>query len=385
MRVFASVGVGLIGWRESFKPDEGVVKDLLELLSTKTAAAEIQVGPALALQLIKSQEAVPQMIEIFKDPEADKYVRAHIGVALGKCGAKQAIGELLKGLEDKENYVSYASAIALGLLVSKDDRDAVNKVIKYADSAADRGTKNFCLIALGEIGDPKGQALLLQKVKNGQIADATFAALALGVMGNKFPTEAAQAGPMLLDVYKESKDMKKAAVAIGLALCNYTNAAEVLRKDLADAGGGNQELKGHLCTALGLLGDKDSIPAIQDLVKQKGDQDLRRRAAIALGLLKDPNAVKLLEGVIQESAASKAILGEATKALGFVGDRKAVPVLRDMVENKKNDYLDVTRAFATVALGYLGDKDDIPLLSRIHENSNYLAQTEALAELLTIL
>ena len=60
------------------------------------------------------------------------------------------------------------------------------------------------------------------------------------------------------------------------------------------------------------------------------------------------------------------------------------------IENNQTDwnfhtYQDVSRSFATVSLGFLGDKDDVPMLSRIQENSNYLAQTGALAELLTIL
>ena len=57
----------------------------------------------------------------------------------------------------------------------------------------------------------------------------------------------------------------------------------------------------------------------------------------------------------------------------------------DFVETPKKPHQDVTRAFATVALGFLGDKDDIPLLSYLQRNSNFLAQTAALAEMLTIL
>ncbi len=136
------------------------------------------------------------------------------------------------------------------------------------------------------------------------------------------------------------------------------------------------------------MNDQNSIPAIQALVKQRGDGVLRRRAAIALGLLRDPDAVRTLKEVIESNSRSKGILGAATVALGYIGDRRAVSVLTEMlakdvsgVYNAKN----VPRAFATVALGFLGDKDQIPILSRIQENSNYLAQTPALWELLSIL
>jgi|GEM_PF-4457205 len=385
MRAFASVGIGLIGGREGFAAGENYIKDLVSLATTKSPNQDVQIGPAVALQVVKSQDAVPSLINMFKDEELDKWVRAHAGVALGKIGAKAAIPDLVKGLDDKETFVANSSAISLGLLTDQSDRETINKLIRYAKSAPVRSTRNFCLIALGEIGDPKGKALLLENIQKGQAQDRTFSALALGIMGNKFEEGRSESGQLLLETYKSLKaDHEKSAVAIGLALCGYEPAREVFAEDLVK-GQGNQDLKGHLCTALGLLNHADSIPAIQELARQKGDQDLRKRAAIALGLLKDPDAVDVLEKVILESSASKAILGAATVALGYIGDRRAVPILVSMVENKKGDVQDVTRAFATVALGILGDKDDIACISKVQENSNYLAQTEALAELLTIL
>ncbi len=92
--------------------------------------------------------------------------------------------------------------------------------------------------------------------------------------------------------------------------------------------------------------------------------------------------------VIESNVKSKAILGAATVALGYVGDSRAVPILSKMLSKDTSGVYfskSVTRAFATVALGFLGDKDPVPLLSLVQENSNYLAQTEALVELLTIL
>ena len=385
MRSFAAVSIGLIGGREGFGAGENYIKELVTMATTKAPNQDLQVGPAVALQVAKSQEAVPALIAMYKDEDLDKWVRAHAGVALGKIGAKAAIPELVKGLDDKEGFVANSAAISLGLLTDPSDRETINKLIRYAKSAPERSTRNFCMIALGEIGDAKGKALLLENLSKGQMHDRTFSALALGIMGNKFEEGRSESGQALLATYKDLKsDQEKSAMAIALALCEYEPARAALAEDLVK-GQGNQDLKGHLCTALGLLNHADSIPAIQELARQKGDQDLRKRASIALGLLKDPDAVDVLEKVIRESGASKAILGAATVALGYIGDRRAVPILVAMVENKAGEVQDVSRAFATVALGFLGDKDDIPCLSKIQENSNYLAQTEALAELLTIL
>ena len=139
-----------------------------------------------------------------------------------------------------------------------------------------------------------------------------------------------------------------------------------------------------MAIALALLNDQNSIPIIRELVRKRGDIGRRTTAAIALGMLRDREAISLLEDVMDKSSNSKAILGSATVAMGHIGDRSAVPILSKILKNRK-DHQDMTRAFATVALGYLGDKDDIPLLSKIHEHCNYMAPTESLSEILTIL
>ncbi|MAG56257.1 MAG: hypothetical protein CMJ83_08205 [Planctomycetes bacterium] len=381
-RAFATVAIGLIGTRGQL--DSEITGELLKLAQTPSKQKDLQVGPALALQLIPGNDAVPQMLEIFKDSQQDRFVRAHIGVALGKVGAKSAVGTLVKGLSDKVNFVQYSSAISLGLLTEKEDRDTINKLIRKAKSASDRGTRNFCIMALGEIGNAKGRAFLMELAKKGKLHDQSFACLALGVMGFKFDDEKTEMGRLILDLYRKTKsESQRGPMAIALGLLEYVPAQDVMRQGLVRPG--SQNLKGNLATALGLMNDKHAIPSIQELVKQKGDPDLRKRAAIALGLLQDTEGVEILRKVISESTASKAILGAATVALGYIGDRSAVEILVDFVENPKKTHQDVTRAFATVALGFLGDKDDIPLLSKIHEHSNYLAQTAALAELLSIL
>ncbi len=381
-RAFASISIGLIGSRDGL--DSNVMNSLVKTATTKAKNIDLQVGPAIAMQLVQTRDAVPQMMDIFSDPEQDRYVRAHVGVALGKVGAKSAVGALTKGLEDKLQVIQYASAISLGLLTDKDDRKTVNKLIRHAKSASDRGTKNFCIIALGEIGGPKARAFLMNLAKKGKLHDQSFACLALGVNAFEHKEETNEIGRLVLDLYKKSRsEAQKSPMAISLGLIGYEPAPELMRKDLQRPG--SQVLKGNIATALGLMDDKDSIPAIQELVKQKGDPDLRKAASISLGLLRDTEAVEILRKVIAESGSSKAILGAATVALGYIGDRSAVEMLVDFVENPDKKYQNVTRAFATVALGFLGDKDDIPLLSKIHEHSNYLAQTEALREVLSIL
>ncbi len=381
-RAFASVAIGLIGARVNL--DNGRTMELLHLAQKKSKNHDLQVGPAIALQIIPNKIAIPGMLAIFNDPTKDLYLRTHIGVALGKVCAVSATASLVSGLKEEASFIQCSSAISLGLLAKREDRITVNNLIALArNAAANRGARNLAMMALGEIGSSEGKAFLNDLVLNGDPHDQRFASLALGVLGHKFGDENGETGRLILNAYKQSKsEAQKSPMAIALGLLAHEPARDVLRNDINRRI--YQDLRGHLAIALGLLNDARALPAIRNLVKQAGDPDLRKRAAISLGLLRDPEAVEILRNVISEPAMSKPTLGAAAVALGCIGDRSAVNMLAAFVE-KREKHADVTRAFAAVALGFLGDKDMIPILSRVREHSNYLVQTEALHELLAIL
>jgi HEAT repeat protein len=380
-RAFAAVAVGLIGLQDPLEP--GFISELVEAMKKEGAHQDLQVFPALALSILKSDKAVGELKNLVKDADADQYVRAHAIVALGKLGEKSAVPWLVKdGLTDKNSHVQRSSAVALGLLTDKEDEKTVEMLITHAKSAADRAVRNFCLIALGQIGSPKGRDFLVQQVSKGQPHDRTFSALALGVYGNKWKDSRTELGKVLLDAWNEIKnDSERGAFAIGMGLLDYKAGAQPLMDELKT--GGSPDLKGHVATALGLLGEKAAIPMVQELAKKVSDLDSQRRASIALGLIGDPNAVEILTKVIADASSNLSALGGAAVALGFIGDKSAVATLTDML-SKRDAYKDNARAFAAVALGILGDKSELPLLSKIQENCNYLATTDGLTEILLI-
>jgi HEAT repeat protein len=415
VRESACLGLGVLGWKEAI-PDlllimkndpkaramtgQGtkdifvligaqdaveapVAAELIEQMKKDEAHPDLQVFPALALGVMRSQGAVPELRKLVENLDADEIVRAHAVIALGKLGDKSSVGFLAKdGLTDKSNHVQRSAAISLGLLTDKDDEKTVAALITHSKSAADRAVKNFALIALGHIGNMKGRDHLITQVTKGQQHDRTFAALALGVYGNKFKESRSEIGNVILNVWKETKsDSERGAYAIAMGLLDYKAAAPVLMEELRT--GGSPDLKGHVATALGLMGEKQAIPMIQELAKKISDLDSQRRASIALGLIGDPNAVKLLIKVIEDASDNLSALGGAAVALGFIGDRQAVPTMNDMLM-KRDAFKDNARAFAAVALGILGDKSDLPLLSKVQENCNYLANTESLNEILLI-
>lgn len=383
-RAFANVAIGLIGSRGGLAGHEHMVQELIRVAKTRVAQKDVPVSAAIALQLLPAEAGGPALLALARNPEVDSYVRAHVIVGLGKSDAIAAVPDLVQLLRGKDVHVARSSAIALGLLTDPTDRQTVNQLRRQAENGREIGLRHFAMIALGEIGAPEGRATLVRLLARGkQVSVRTFAALGLGVMGFRHQIERENSGELVMKAWRGSRNpLERGAYAIALGLLDHKEAAPTLREVLEQAG--KPKLKGHVATALGLMEDREALPQIRELVSQLGDPDLRKAAAISLGMLRDREAVALLRRVIDESKASKAVLGAATVALGFIGDREAVELLSDTIENPL-EHQDVTRAFAAVALGFLGDKDEVPMLSLVHENSNFLAQTGALAELLRIL
>ena len=379
-RSFACIALGLIRHQ---REDVDVSKFLIDILRSD-APTDRKVAATIGLYLTQDKEVVPQLIQVFESDDIDIYVKAHIATALGKLRDRTASITLMKHLHSKHSHISRSCAIALGLVANSKDLNLAKTLRKRLSVAPHRSIKNFSMISLGEMGSDLGQSVLVDRLRKGQPMDKSYAALALGIQGFKGKLrDKVGVSQVVYREYTKSKSASmKGAFAISLGLLGATEYAEKLRTDIGNIS--TQGVQGYLAISLALLNDRNSIPTIRELVKKRGDINRRKRAAIALGMLRDRKAVALLKEVMKDSKSSKAILGSATVAMGHIGDKTAIPTLVDMVTNIKGNQ-DVTRAFATVALGYLGDREDIPLLSKIHENSNYMAPTESLVEILTIL
>lgn len=92
------------------------------------------------------------------------------------------------------------------------------------------------------------------------------------------------------------------------------------------------------------------------------DQTLAWNSAIALGRSGDLNAIPLLKKAYQEN---KQILVKdySTLALGWLRDKSAIEILKEIAFNKKEQ--EVVRSHAAAALGYIPDEASIQLLKDI--------------------
>jgi HEAT repeat protein len=382
-RAFAALGIGLIGARCDIS-DTSARESLLAMIAQKDAQQDLSVAPIVALGLMRDAAAVPHLVRLLDDEEADAIVRSYAATSLGKIGDRAATVSLVKALMSKHNAVAQSAAIGLGALARPEDADASGALKRVVRASTDIAARNFAVIALGEIGGKENRDFLMRLLDDKNRFLQTYAAIALGIYGfrTEDPEEYMIAQRLITLFNTETNVEERGAFAVGLGLLRAIQAAPMLLTALER--GGPATLRAPLCTALGLLGHKPAIAEIENVVRDRGDIELRREASIALGLLGDRNAVKILNEIMTESTQSQAVHGAVTQGLGFIGDAKAIPILRGMAVDTAKQQA-ATRAFAAVALGLLGDKDQIPLLTMISRDNNYLFPTESIGEVLTIL
>jgi HEAT repeat protein len=388
-RTFAALAVGLAGLRLPLADDADVVESLLKSVRTRvwSASRDLKTGPATALAVMGATSAVPELLKVALDEESEDDVRAHVVSALGKLGDSRAIPDLVAhGLSDRKDVVRRSAAIALGRLVSADDRKSVLKVLDSALHSPDRATRNFAIIALGEIGGPDARDALADFVRYGEGHDKTFGAIACGVYASKRSDAPAIFGELVDGAFRAARAHgERAAFAVALGLLDRRESLPALIEALK--GPDSPTLKGYLCLAIGLMSGETSDAAtklIRAQAAQTGDFETVRHALLALGLCGDRQSVSALCDVIGASSDNLSQLGGAARAIGMIGDDAAIPQLAAMLENADGSFKDNARAFAAVSLGRLSDRDAYPAVRRLWDDLNYLSFTEALAELVLI-
>jgi hypothetical protein len=338
----------------------------------------------------------------------EQLIQAHCANAIAKLiGREHPKADHYKDLfaadlQDKgktkrmSNDIPRSCVQALGMLVRPwDDKDEKsNPDVKYSKllletwrTHKDLQTKNFALLALGQIGGAKNKEALLKEFDEGNTdQQKPWAALALGVYsfnryeeqkksGNVEPEEFI--GKTLAATLKDAKNVSlTGALAIALGLNQHKDAADEMRRRMLD-NIAKEEMAGYLCIGLALMNDTASIEDINRVVKESIRRPpLLQQAAVALGKLGDKRVAETLQGLLTDGEPNLAKLSAIASALGFIGDARTVEPLKAMLFNDKLGEL--SRAFAAVALGGVADKEMLPWNSKIGVNINYRAAVEVL-------
>jgi hypothetical protein len=181
------------------------------------------------------------------------------------------------------------------------------------------------------------------------------------------------------DIREEYRELRNPILASGLAI-----ALGIMRdRDAGDAVlermleyRNQSEAAGYHAVALGLMGFQYAKEDINSLIEMATRRPvLLAQCSIALGLLGDKDIGLKLLGRLKEQN-TVAVFSAVAQALGHIGDRRVLPGLAQLLDNRKLQPLN--RAFAAVALGVIGDKEDLPWNSKISVDINYRANVETL-------
>ncbi|MFN3244159.1 MAG: HEAT repeat domain-containing protein [Planctomycetota bacterium] len=308
---------------------------------------------------------------------------------------RQRFAEELDGKNRKRRSHDLARScvLALGQLCEPRD-DKRSRHAGYSEllektfaNHKDAQTRNFSLLALGQIGGTKNRDFLLRMLRKGNNLEQPWAAIALGVQAHE-RYRAAEAQQLAADIDETVGDalleeLEKAkqpefvgALGVALGLTRHRDAApamvRIMKRDLQ-----KEVQAGYLCLGVALMRDDGSVEDIQEAMSvSERRSNLFVQAAIALGLLGDKSAAEELHKKLDEEDSNLATLAAIAEALGQIGDRRSVaPLKRALFDEGRGD---LQRAFAAVALGAVADRAKLPWHSKISTNINYRAAVETL-------
>jgi HEAT repeat protein len=307
---------------------------------------------------------------------------------------EKLIGVLIKGVEHKDQYVAFRSAISLATVKTDASLTALKKA--YANEKQ-FFIKNNLTFALGLTGDATPKEVLANKKES--ILSRCYAAASLGFV---------QGDPTVIKLLQESISQKDDAEIICCAALSLGNIGDIssvpflisilnpvkgqeLRKD--------NRIRMHAALALARIARGEVTPEtrksiLAEITKSAGDKesDVRAAAVIALGLMKSNESKDTLLGLLKDSngsvrglAAISLIQAGVTDnydvlvkawqksssedqgliilALGLSGNEKIKPKFRELLQSRKVNSL--TKSAAALALGLLKDKEAVPILLEI--------------------
>ena len=421
-RAFATFALGLLGDRDGAAGANAKTLDVLKSLVTgDEASRDIPNSALVAIGLLGDPSAVQDLVTWLGEEKAGSQKLNDINLsyaaaALGKIGqpglsgpdSREVLDALRDQLKKKNRMTRYSTIIALGQIgpqcSEKLQAECVSMLMQVIRSEGKAGfdtqSVNFALTSLGRIAgvvagdDGKGGCPAsvrekamgqLMETFQGKSQTRPFAALGLGLLARDLPEpEKVRISETIRNTLaKTSGDVEaRGALVISLGLLKDIQSTRILLPMLEDRGE-DRRLRGTAAIALGLIGERGSLEAVRNALKEKEDRVLRVDAAIAAGLLRDNEAVPALVETLGDAKSSQFILGSVATALGQIGDERALDPLTQILGDEQ--FPDLTRALAAVALGQIGDKTDVPVMSRISKDVNYRAYYDAIGELLTII
>lgn len=410
VRSFAAYGLAFAARDASAEVRASVVATLLRVLEDEADDRDLQVAAILGVGIAipagsdgatrrlraRVLERLRRVWDEDRGPGSD-IVRCHAATSIARLVADEPSESVLAAFHagrfaatladpDAGDDLRRAAALALGTLgprLEADRRaDAVRALIDASRDAKDHQVRYFAYIGLGGVGGDEARAHLLEELATGtRVLVRPWAALGLGLLVHARgdgETDATVAAALAAQLESVRTPDARAAFAVALGLCRAEDEADSVRV-LLDELASQDEVAGHLCTALALLGDDRAVPRLRELVQTSSRRPQRLRdAAVALGALGDHEAAELLISGLRDGRPTLAQVASIATGLGLIGDRRSLEPLLDLAADSTAP--DLARAFAVVAIGQIVERSRLPWNTPLAVGSNYRAAVETLID-----
>jgi len=315
------------------------------------------------------------------------------GDGLEQQRAKALVADQL-GRPRLDAMVYRSATIALGQMLAPEDDDYFEILARRVAQPPDPLVRKLGMIAFGEIGGEAAFQQLRAALRGNRRDVQAWAAIGLGVLGHNAPKKPATTqrpnqanglraatGKLLLSSLRKNRDKDvQAAIAIGLGMAGYREAAADIRK-LLEKYMKLGEFSGHLCVSLALLDDTKSIPLIQQAMATIDQPVLYGHAALALARLDQLDASSTAISALRGGQLK--MLPAAAAAIGHLRNPNDVAALSQMIEGvKKKQTTDIANlrvALAAAALGSVADLDPVGFGARVARGMNYTANVQTIS------
>ena len=325
------------------------VEPLMQLVQLDKEG-EVRGAAVKALGAIGDVRALPVLVAALGD--SDYNTSRFYAPGAVKSFKEQAVPELIKGLKHEKKEVRSGAAIVLGEMKAT---AAVEPLMQLVQQDKEISVRRAGVTALGTIGDVRALPVLVSALGDGDPLVRSDARNAV-----KNFKEAAI--PELINGLKNSNVQVRLGSISLLTDLKATAAVEPLMELVQQDK--ETSVRRVAVTALVAIGDARALPS---LVAALGDSDssVRNTARNAMKSFKELAIPELLKGLKHEKKEVR------SGAAGVLGEMKAVAGVEALMEVVQTDKEGEVRGAAVRALGSIGDVRALPVLVEALGDSDY--------------
>ena len=266
VRARAAIALGRIGDGKTIEPI---------MLALKDSEDDVRIGACLGLGFFKEPSTFDEITNVLlDDPKIE--VRQAAAKALGNTGHPAAVPLLLEALHDP--FWWYEREMQAGDLFDAIEKMGSAVVESLIDALKDNegAVRKYAAMMLGRIGDdraiePLGMALYDLHHDVGKVS--AEALVNFGVRSFEILVEALDHPEMWIRIHSVDVLPKIREPRVGLVLLEMLKDPE-------------REVKKHVIEAMGELKDPRTLPALQEIMAQRGDREMHALAKSALEKIK---------------------------------------------------------------------------------------------------